>query len=166
MAEFVHLHVHSEYSLLDGLSSCRELAEHAAELDMPALAITDHGVMYGAVDFYKACRAAGIKPIIGVEAYVAPKSRHSRDRNDGKPFHIILLAQSQTGYKNLIKLASIAQLEGFYYRPRMDKEILAQNSEGIIALTSSTQRKPCRIVNESPQPDPHRSGSTPSGVSG
>lgn len=135
MAEFVHLHVHSEYSLLDGLSSCRELAEHAAELGMPALAITDHGVMYGAVDFYKACRAVGIKPIIGIEAYVA-RSRHSRDRNDGKPFHIILLAQNQTGYQNLIKLASIAQLEGFYYRPRLDKEVLAEYSAGIIALTA------------------------------
>ncbi len=136
MAEFVHLHVHSEYSLLDGLSSCKELAEHAAELGMRALAITDHGVMYGVVDFYKACQAAGIKPIIGIEAYVAPTSRHSRDRNDGRPFHIILLAQNQTGYQNLIKLASDAQLEGFYYRPRIDKEILAQHSEGVIALSA------------------------------
>ncbi|MCP4538442.1 MAG: DNA polymerase III subunit alpha [Chloroflexi bacterium] len=136
MAEFVHLHVHSEYSLLDGLSSCKELAEHAAELGMRALAITDHGVMYGVVDFYKACKSAGIKPIIGIEAYVAPTSRHSRDRNDGKPFHIILLAQNQTGYQNLIKLASSAQLEGFYYRPRLDKEILSQNNKGIIALSA------------------------------
>ncbi len=136
MAEFVHLHVHSEYSLLDGLSSCKELAERAAESGMRALALTDHGVMYGVVDFYKACKAAGIKPIIGIEAYVAPASRHSRDRNDGKPFHIILLAQGQTGYKNLIELASIAQLEGFYYKPRLDKQVLAQYSEGVIALSA------------------------------
>jgi DNA polymerase-3 subunit alpha len=136
MSGFVHLHVHSEYSLLDGLSSCKALAEYAVELGMSALAITDHGTMYGVVDFYKACRAAGIKPIIGIEAYVARTSRHSRDRNDGKPYHIILLAQNQTGYQNLIKLASIAQLEGFYYVPRLDKEVLARHSEGIIVLTA------------------------------
>jgi DNA polymerase-3 subunit alpha len=136
MTEFVHLHVHSEYSLLDGLSSCKALAEYAAELGMSALALTDHGTMYGVVDFYKACRAAGIKPIIGMEAYVARTSRHSRDRNDGKPYHIILLAQNQTGYQNLIKLASIAQLEGFYYVPRLDKEVLVRHNEGIIVLTA------------------------------
>ena len=138
MPGFVHLHTHTEFSLLDGLSSPKALAEYAAELGMPALAITDHGVMYGVVDFYKACQAVGIKPIIGIEAYVARTSRFSHERDDGKPYHLILLAQTQTGYKNLLKLASIAQLEGFYYKPRIDREVLAQHSEGIIALSACT----------------------------
>ncbi|MCK4472367.1 MAG: PHP domain-containing protein, partial [Anaerolineae bacterium] len=103
MSDFVHLHVHSEYSLLDGLSSCRELAERAVELDMPALALTDHGTMYGAVQFYKACQAAGIKPIIGMETYVAPRGRQDRDaRLDRKPYHLVLLARNDTGYHNLM----------------------------------------------------------------
>ena len=136
MKEFVHLHTHTEYSLLDGLSSCKALAQHAAELGMSALAITDHGAMYGVVDFYQACQAVGIKPIVGIEAYMARVSRHHRDRSEGKPYHIVLLAQNQTGYKNLIKLATIAQLEGFYYKPRIDRETLAAHSEGIIVLTA------------------------------
>ena len=115
MSDFVHLHTHTEFSLLDGLSSPRELANYAVELGMDALAVTDHGVMFGVVDFYQACQAAGIKPIIGIEAYVARTSRHSRNRDDGKPYHIVLLAQNQTGYQNLLELASLAQLEGFYY---------------------------------------------------
>ena len=111
MAEFVHLHVHSEYSLLDGLSSCRKLAERAAQLGMPALALTDHGAMYGAVQFYKACRAAGIKPIIGMETYVARQGRRDRDAQlDRKSNHLVLLAQNDTGYHNLMRLATIAQL--------------------------------------------------------
>ena len=136
MPGFVHLHTHTEYSLLDGLSSPKALAEYAAELGMSALAITDHGVMFGVVEFYKACKNAGIKPIIGIEAYVARKSRKSRDRSDGKPYHLVLLAQNQTGYQNLLKLASIAQLEGFYYKPCIDKEVLEQYSEGLIALSA------------------------------
>ncbi|HDQ71762.1 MAG TPA: DNA polymerase III subunit alpha [Chloroflexi bacterium] len=136
MKAFVHLHVHTEYSLLDGLSNCRELAQQAADMGMPALAITDHGVMYGVVDFYSACQSAGIKPIIGVEAYVARESRHRRDKSESKPYHIVLLAQNQTGYQNLIEMASIAQLEGFYYKPRVDREILTQHSEGVIVLTA------------------------------
>ncbi|MDF1515051.1 MAG: DNA polymerase III subunit alpha, partial [Anaerolineae bacterium] len=139
MQDFVHLHAHTEYSLLDGLSKPKALAKHAASLGMKALAITDHGVMYGVVDFYKACKAAGIKPIIGIEAYIARASRLSRDREDGKPYHIILLAQNQTGYLNLLKLASIGQLEGFYYKPRIDKEVLAAHSEGVIMLTACAQ---------------------------
>ena len=108
MAEFVHLHVHSEYSLLDGLSSCRELAERAAELGMPALALTDHGTMYGAVQFYKACKAAGIKPIIGVEPYLAPRGRRDRDaQRDRKAYHLTLLAQNDTGYHNLMRNSNI-----------------------------------------------------------
>lgn len=139
MQEFVHLHSHTEYSLLDGLSKPKALAEYAAALGMTALAITDHGVMYGVVDFYKACKDAGIKPIIGIEVYVARQSRFSRDRDDGKPHHLILLAQNQIGYLNLLKLASISQLEGFYYKPRIDKNILSAHSEGLIALTACAQ---------------------------
>ncbi len=139
MGDFVHLHTHSEYSLLDGLSKCSALAKHASELGMKSLALTDHGVMYGAVEFYQACRAADIKPIIGIEAYVAPQSRFSRDRQDGKYNHLILLAQNQTGYRNLLELASIAQLEGFYYKPRIDKEVLEARSEGVIALSACVQ---------------------------
>ncbi|MEA3308276.1 MAG: DNA polymerase III subunit alpha [Chloroflexota bacterium] len=136
MPEFVHLHTHTEFSLLDGLSKPLALAERAAELGMKALAITDHGVMFGIVDFYKACHKVGIKPIIGIEAYVSRTTRQSRNRQDGKPYHIILLAQNQTGYQNLLKLASIAQLEGFYYKPRIDKEVLAKYNEGVIVLTA------------------------------
>ncbi len=133
---FVHLHTHSEFSLLDGLSSPKALARQAAELGMPALALTDHGAMYGIVDFYRACKDAGIKPIIGIETYVARTSRFSRNKDDGSPYHLVLLAQNQTGYLNLLKLASIAQLEGFYYKPRIDKEVLEQHSEGLIALSA------------------------------
>ncbi len=139
MPDFVHLHTHTEYSLLDGLSSCTALAQYAAEQGMKALAITDHGVMYGVVDFYKACKAAGIKPIIGLEAYLARTTLSSRDRDDGKPYHIVLLAQNQAGYHNLLKLASIAQLEGFYYKPRIDKVVLERHSEGLIVLSACAQ---------------------------
>jgi len=138
MADFVHLHTHTEFSLLDGLSSVQALATYAAELGMSALAITDHGVMFGVIDFYTACQSAGIKPIIGVEAYMAQHSRHARD-HDEKPYHLILLAQNQTGYQNLLKLVSIAQLEGFYYKPRIDKDVLAQYGEGLIVLTACAQ---------------------------
>ena len=147
MAEFVHLHVHSEYSLLDGLSSCRELAQRAAELGMPALALTDHGVMYGAVQFYKACKAAGVKPIIGMETYVAPRGR--RDKNvqfDRKPHHLVLLAQNDTGYHNLMRLATIAQLEGFYYKPRVDKDILAEHAAGLIVLSGCGSSEVSRLI--------------------
>lgn len=133
---FVHLHTHSDFSLLDGLSHPKELAQRAAELGMPALALTDHGAMYGIVDFYKACKDANIKPIIGLETYVARTSRFSRAKEDGSPYHLVLLAQNQTGYLNLLKLASIAQLEGFYYKPRIDKEVLERYSEGLIVLSA------------------------------
>ncbi len=133
---FVHLHTHSDFSLLDGLSSPKVLAKRAAELGMPALALTDHGAMYGIVDFYRACKDAGIKPIIGMETYVARTSRFNRSRDEGSPYHLVLLAQNQTGYLNLLKLASIAQLEGFYYKPRIDKEVLEQYSEGLIVLSA------------------------------
>ncbi len=143
---FVHLHVHSEYSLLDGAARLEAPKFHptaptvfteAARHGMDSLAITDHGAMYGTLQFYGAARAAGIKPIVGVEAYVAPGSRF--DRNPGeseeKYYHLTLLAQDETGYKNLLKLVSLAHLEGFYHRARMDKQLLAEHSEGIICLS-------------------------------
>src|SRR2546425_7661738 len=113
---FVHLHTHSEYSLLDGAARLDGLVKRAAELEMGALALTDHGVMYGALDFYTKCKAAGIKPIIGVEAYVAPGSHRDRKRGDEKnAYHLLLLAKNLQGYKNLLKLTSIAAIDGFYY---------------------------------------------------
>jgi DNA polymerase-3 subunit alpha len=135
---FIHLHVHSEYSLLDGACRIPELAQRAAELKMSALALTDHGNLFGAVEFYKECRAAGIKPIIGCEVYLAPGSRHDRKSATPKEAstHFLLLAKNETGYHNLLKLVSAAHLEGQYYKPRIDKEILAQYSEGLIGTSA------------------------------
>lgn len=134
---FVHLHNHTEYSLLDGAARIKNLVQRAADLKMSALAITDHGVMYGVIDFYKACLRAGIKPIIGCEVYVAPHQRTDKvaGRDDAN-FHLVLLAENEQGYRNLIKLVSMAHVEGFYYKPRVDKEILRRHAEGIIALSA------------------------------
>jgi DNA polymerase-3 subunit alpha len=149
MAEFVHLHVHSEYSLLDGLSSCRELAARAVELGMPALALTDHGAMYGAVQFYKDCQDVGIKPIIGMETYVAPRGRQDRDvRLDRRANHLVLLAQDGAGYHNLMRLATLAQLEGFYYKPRIDKEVLAQHADGLVVLSGCGSSEIARLIRD------------------
>lgn len=116
---FVHLHVHSHYSLLDGLAKIDELVKKAKELGMPALALTDHGVMYGLIEFYQKAKKAGIKPILGVEAYVARHGhQNKRPKIDDSPYHLVLLAKDETGYKNLIKLTTIAHLDGFYYKPR------------------------------------------------
>ncbi len=137
-ADFVHLHLHTEYSLLDGACRLDRLMDKAHELKFPALAITDHGVLYGAIDFYKAAREKGIKPIIGCEVYVAPGSRHEKKTSNGGRDvynHLVLLAANETGYKNLIKLATAAHLEGYYYKPRIDRELLAAHKEGIIALS-------------------------------
>ncbi len=133
---FVHIHVHSTYSILDGLCSVKALVRRAAELGMPAIALTDHGVMFGAIEFYHAAIKAGIKPIIGLETYLAPRSMTDRDSiQDRKPSHILLIAENETGYQNLLKIASASQLEGFYYYPRIDHDFLAQHKEGIIATT-------------------------------
>jgi DNA polymerase-3 subunit alpha len=137
-ADFVHLHLHTEYSLLDAACRLDKLAEKAQELKFPAMAITDHGVLYGAVDFYKAIRDKGIKPIIGCEVYVAPGSRLEKKSSTGGRDvynHLVLLAQDEVGYKNLVQLVTSAHLEGYYYKPRIDKEILAQHAKGLIALS-------------------------------
>ena len=132
---FTHLHVHTEYSMLDGLSRIEPLVTRAKELDMDSLAITDHGGMYGAIDFYRSAREAGIKPIIGCEMYVAPGSRHDKSPLDKTPYHMTVLAKDAQGYQNLVKLCTKAQLEGFYYKPRVDRELLQEHREGLIALS-------------------------------
>ena len=137
MPEFVHLHVHSEYSLLDGANRIKDLPVRAKELGMNSIALTDHGVMYGAIDFYKACKKEGIKPIIGCEVYVAPRSRFDKDPGiDNKYNHLILLAKNNNGYKNLSKLVSLGFTEGYYYKPRIDLEILEKYHEDIIVLSA------------------------------
>ena len=134
---FTHLHVHTSYSLLDGAGKIPEMVERAKELGMDALAITDHGVMYGCVDFYKACLAAGIRPILGCEVYVAPNSRFDREPSGEKRYyHLVLLAENNTGYQNLIKIVSKGFVDGFYYKPRVDYELLERFHEGIIALSA------------------------------
>ena len=137
-ADFVHLHLHTEYSLLDGACRLDRLMEKAHALAFPALAITDHGVLYGAIDFYQQAREKGIKPIIGCEVYVAPGSRLEKKAGSGGRdayHHLGLLAKDETGYKNLVHLSTAAQLEGYYYKPRIDKELLAARGQGLIALS-------------------------------
>ncbi len=134
---FCHLHVHSEFSLLDGLSRIGPLTQRAADAGMKSLAITDHGAMYGAIEFYQACGRAGIKPIVGVETYVAPRSHLDKEaRVDANPYHMILLAKDLTGYRNLMTLVTKAHLDGYYYKPRIDKELLAAHSEGLIGTSA------------------------------
>ena len=135
---FVHLHNHTHYSLLDGAAKIDEMIKRTVELGMKSIAITDHGNMFGVLEFYDAAVKAGIKPIIGMEAYIAPRNRTLRKKIDGEStsYHLVLLAKNQQGFKNLIKLSSIAYLEGYYYKPRIDKEILAKYSEGLVASTA------------------------------
>ena len=137
MSKFVHLHIHSEFSLLDGANRIKDLPVRAKELGMDAIAITDHGVMYGAIDFYKACKKEGVKPIIGCEVYVAPRTRFDKEPGiDNKYYHLILLAKNNQGYKNLSKLVSLGFVDGYYYKPRIDHDILEKYSEGIICLSA------------------------------
>ena len=137
MGQFVHLHIHSEFSLLDGANRIKDLPVRAKELGMDAMAITDHGVMFGAIDFYKACKKEGIKPIIGCEVYVAPRSRFDREPGiDNKYNHLILLAKNNQGYKNLSKLVSLGFIDGYYYKPRIDLEILEKYSDGLVCLSA------------------------------
>ena len=147
---FVHLHGHSEYSLLDGACRIKDMVKKAADLGMPALAITDHGVLYGVVDFYREARKHGIKPIIGCEVYVAPRSRFDREpRIDDNLYHLVLLCKDEQGYRNLLQLVSRAYLEGFYYKPRVDRELLEQYSQGLIALSACLAGEiPQRLLEE------------------
>ncbi len=144
---FVHLHVHSEYSLLDGFSNIKKLVQRVKELDMPAVALTDHGTMFGVIDFYNAATHAGVKPIIGVEAYLATRGMTSRDANlDKKSTHLLLLAENEKGYQNLLRIASAAQLEGFYYYPRIDHEFLEAHSEGLICTSGCMAAEVPRLL--------------------
>lgn len=137
MERFVHLHVHSEYSLLDGACRIERLVEKVKALGQPAVAITDHGVMYGAIEFYHAAKKAGVKPIIGCEVYVAPRTRFDKQhRVDSSPYHMVLLCENEEGYQNLIKLVSVAYIEGFYNKPRVDNELLRQHHRGLICLSA------------------------------
>src|SRR5688500_9729490 len=150
-AEFVHLHLHTEYSLLDAACRLDKLMDRAAALNFPALSITDHGVMYGAIDFYQAAVAKNIKPIIGCEVYVAPGSRlEKKSSTGGKEVynHLVLLAKDQTGYQNLVKLVSDAHLKGFYYKPRIDKETLVKHKEGLIALSGCLASEIPEAINK------------------
>ena len=135
---FAHLHVHTEYSLLDGSNKIKEYVKRVKELGMESAAITDHGVMYGVIDFYKAAKDAGIKPILGCEVYVAPNSRFDKELTGGEDryYHLVLLAENNIGYENLTKIVSRGHTEGYYYRPRVDMEILREFHEGIIALSA------------------------------
>ena len=143
---FVHTHVHSHYSLLDGAAQIDDLVSAAARFEQPALALTDHGNLCGAVEFYKACKSKGVKPIVGLEAYLAPKSRHDRAKDPVAAHHLILLAMNAEGYRNLIKLSSRSFTEGFYYVPRVDKELLARHSAGIIAQSACLSGEPCYYI--------------------
>ena len=138
-SKFVHLHVHSEFSLLDGSNRIKDLPARAKELGMDAIAITDHGVMFGAIDFYKACKANDVKPIIGCEVYLAPGDMHDQETKtiDGRNYyHLILLCKNMTGYQNLAKLVTLGFTDGYYYKPRIDKEALEKYHEGLICCSA------------------------------
>ena len=147
---FVHLHVHSEYSLLDGACRINQMMDRVKELGQTAIALTDHGVMYGCIDFYKEAKAAGIKPIIGCEVYVAPRRMDDKIHGiDNEPYHLVLLCKNRTGYENLCKLVSEAFIDGFYVKPRVDLELLEKYREGLIALSACLAGGiPQRLMNE------------------
>src|SRR5579884_2691038 len=136
MSNFVHLHLHSGYSLLDGACDHDALAEAAAKYNMPAVAVTDHGNLFGAIGFHEALSKKGVKPIIGCEMYISKTNRFDRDPAAGRPHHLIVLCENEKGYQNLVKLVSAGYLEGFYYKPRIDKELLREHSEGLIGLSA------------------------------
>ena len=145
---FTHLHVHTEYSLLDGSSKIKELAAKAKELGMDSMAITDHGAMFGVIEFYRAARENGIKPILGCEVYVSPASRFDRENVQGEDryYHLVLLAENNEGYQNLMKIVSKGYVDGFYYKPRVDMEVLEQYHEGIIALSACLAGEVARFL--------------------
>ena len=144
---FTHLHVHTEYSLLDGFSNIKKLVERAKEMEMTSLAITDHGTMFGVIEFYERAKEAGIKPIIGIETYMAARTMKDHDpREDRRSSHLLLLAENETGYKNLLQIASMAQLEGFYYYPRIDKNFLAQHAAGLICTSGCMSAEVPRLL--------------------
>ena len=147
---FAHLHVHTEYSLLDGSNKIKEYVKRVKELGMDSAAITDHGVMYGVIDFYRAAKEAGIKPIIGCEVYVAPNSRFDKELTGGddRYYHLVLLAENNTGYANLMKIVSKGFTEGYYYKPRVDMEILNRYHEGIIALSACLAGEVARYIQK------------------
>src|SRR5436190_9219432 len=150
-ADFVHLHLHTEYSLLDGACRLDRLMDRAHELKFGSLAITDHGVLCGAIDFFQAARAKGIKPIIGCEVYVAPGSRLEKKSSSGGRDvynHLVLLAKNEVGYQNLTRLVTAAHLEGYYYKPRIDKEILAANKEGLIVLSGCLESEIPELIQK------------------
>ncbi|MDI6892082.1 MAG: DNA polymerase III subunit alpha [Actinomycetota bacterium] len=147
MAGFVHLHTHSEYSLLDGAARLEDLVKRAKELGMPALALTDHGVMYGTIDFYEIAHRYGVKPILGCEVYVAPRSRFEKSsRKEDSPYHLVLLAESKEGYKNLMRLVTLGFFEGYYYKPRVDKELLRSYHRGLIALSGCITGEAAKLI--------------------
>ena len=143
---FTHLHVHSEYSLLDGMCQIKPLVARAKQLGMDSLAITDHGVMYGVIEFYQQAREAGIRPIIGCEVYIAQNNHSNRNPGEKSNYHLVLLAKNQTGYRNLIQLVTRAHLEGFYYKPRIDKELLREFSAGLVALSACTSGEVSQLI--------------------
>ena len=150
---FTHLHVHTEYSLLDGVSRIPKLVERASELGMDSLAITDHGALYGVVDFYTQCRQAGIKPIIGCEFYMAQGSRHERGPSERSPYHLTVLARDNAGYHNLMRMVTKAHLEGYYYKPRIDKELLEEHGEGLVVLAGCPTAQVPRLITDGRLPD-------------
>ena len=161
MSDFIHLHNHTDFSLLDGAVSVKQMVARTKKLGMKAVALTDHGNMFGAIKFFNECKANEVKPIIGSEFYVAPDSRHKKKEETGKTrnHHLVLLARNETGYRNLLKLSSAAYTEGFYYRPRIDDEILAQHSEGLIALTACLAGQiPSLIMREQPEKATEKAG--------